>query len=268
MSTKNPPQRIVIHWVTLKGMVALLIFLVIAVLIESLVVLYAINLGIKDETLLQWSFKFPGTDWNLTLSISPLFHLLPIAVVITLASSWVYLTKHLATKHGSVTSPGKEQGTKKLFGKTKSDLSKTEGTGYLGRKIRFARATIRSALTVLIVFSAFILTISLLAYPQLIFQTITGAYQSNPSLLGFIKGTGEAAASVGSVFSSVNDALIAVAPGFRDFVLNIGGFIKPLVDMDGTAKYLVFQNIAAWLSSAIALFYGKYGRKNYLFKKK
>jgi len=286
------------RWTTLKGLAAIILFLTIAALIEYSVVLYAINLGVnKDETLLQWSFQFPGTDWTITIAVSPLFHLVPIAVIITLAFSWTHLTKYVAVKpHRTpkekvrpVVKRRKESrlkearkltskishAVKRFFGKIRSELLRVKGVAYLWQKIHFAKAAIKSALTVLLVFSVFIIIASLLAYPQLIYRTISYAYQNNPSLLGFVKSTNnfargiaEALAPIGWICSSINNALLSIAPSFRDFVLSLGGLIKPLTELDDVGKYLVFQNVAAWVSALTALFYGEYRRKSFRYRKR
>jgi len=239
-------------------------FLIIAVLVEYIIVLYAINLGVQE--------KPENMIFGL---ISPLFHLVPIAVIIVLLSSWAYLTKHVAVKPhevlkgktGTVAKKGRELRLKKFFGKIKSGLLSVRGFAYLWQRIHFARATVKSASTVLLVFAAFILMISLLAYPTLIYQTIVNAYKNNPSLLNFVKGTAEVLAPIGGAFSAINSAFLSIAPGFRDFVLSIGIITKPLVSLDNAGKYLAFQNLAAWISALVTLFYGEYTRKGYRYKK-
>jgi len=224
---------------------------------------------------LQWSFQFPGTDWTTMIAISPLFHLVPIAVIIALVSTWIYLTRRAAVKPyearkekaGPAVKRGKEGKLKKFFSRIKSRLLRIRGIAYLWQKIRFARAPIKSALTVLLVFSALTLIISLLAYPQLIYRTVSNAYQNNPSLLSFVKDASEALAPVGGVFSALNNALLSLAPGFRDLVLSLGTIIKPLADLDAVGKYLAFQNLAAWTLALSALFYEEYIRKGYRYKK-
>jgi len=286
----------VIRWTTLKGLAAIILFLLIAASTEYFVVLYAINLGVEDTTLLQWSFQFPGTNWTATIMISPLFHLVPMAVIIALMSSWTYLTRHVAVKPheagrekaGYPVKRGKEvkpKGVgnilskisltvKKFFGKIKSALLRVKGVAYLWQKIHFARATIKSALTVLLVFLAFIFVVSLLACPQAIYRTVSNIYQNNPSFLNFVKSTNnsarsiaEALAPIGWLCSSMNNALLSAAPGFRDFVAGLGIVIKPLADLDNVGKYLVFQNVAVWVSAIAVLFYGEYVRKGYRYKK-
>ena len=275
MSAQTTSKRVLIRWTTLRGMATLFLFTIIVALIELLIVLYATSLGVKDGSLLQWSFKFPGTEWNVTLAISPLFHLVPFSVVIALDASWMYLTKHLPIKRQELQKAkpsvarksGKEQKTG-FYGKVKSALTRTGGTQSAGRGIRITRSTVKSAVTILVVFLLLVFAVSLIVYPRMIYETITAAYASNPSLLDFVKGTGQALASAGSVFSSINDALVAASPGFRDFAQGVGGAISPLANMDGAGKYLVFQNAAAWVSAFVALFYGEYGQKNYRYKKK
>lgn len=277
LSTQTPPQkRSVIHRTTLKGLAAIILFLIIATLIEYAVVLFAMNIGIREkpEELLQWIFSFPGTNRIVTITISPLFNLVPVAVIIALAFSWLYLKKQTAirpyeAKRGKI-EPAikrrKESRVRKFFGRTKTGLLRVKGFAYLWQKIHSARATIRSALTVLIVFAAFILMISLFAYPRLIYQAISNVYQNNPSLLGFVKGTAQALAPLRGIFSPVNSALRGSAPGFRNFALSLGSVIGPLTSLDNTVKYLVFQNIAAWVSALLAVFYGEYIRKGYRYK--
>jgi hypothetical protein len=273
LSTQGPSKHLVIRWATLKGLVAIILFLIIATLIEYVIVVYAMNIGIKEE-LLQWTFPFPGTNWLLTITISPLFNLVPIAVIITLAFCWIYLTRQTAVKPYEVkrgkielgAKRRKESRVKNLFGKIKAGLLKIKGFAYVWQKIHFARATIKSALIVLTVFVTFILIISLFAYPRLIYQAISNAYQSNPSLLNFVKGTNQALSSIGGIFSGLNSALLGAAPGFRNFALSLGSIIGPLASLDDSGKYLAFQNIAAWFCALITIFYGEYFQKGYRYR--
>lgn len=293
MSTEKPPKRLIFRWATFKGLAAILLFLIVATLIECLVILYAINLGVEDKKLLQWSFQFPSTDWIITITISPVFHLVPIAVVIALVSSWTYLTKYVAVRPHSkwkgkakpTAKRGKKRGYKgvkkflskirSFFGRVKTGLLRIRGIAYLWRKIHFGRATIKSALTVLLVFGTFILLVSLLAYPQLIYRTVSNAYQNNPSLLGSVKsinnfgrGIAEALAPIGWICSAVNNAVLSNAPGFRDFTTSLGGLMKPLVELDAVGKYLVFQNVSTWVSALVALLYGEYRRISYRYRRR
>lgn len=294
LSREKSPKRLIFQWTTLRGFTAILLFLIIATSIEYIVVFYTLNIPDshinKDNTLLQQSLQLPGTDWIIT--ISPLFHLVPIAVIIALVSSWTYLTKYIAVKpqkkwKGNVKSDAKRENksglkdVKKLASKmryltrrVKSGLLRIRGVVYLWQKIHYARATIKGAIIVLLAFGTLILLVSLLTYPQLIYWTVSDTYQNNTSLLGFIKSVSnsgrsitEALAPIGWVCTVVNNALMSIAPEFGDIVVNLGGLTKPLVALDDMGKYLIFQNVATWVSALTTLSYGAYRRKSYRHKK-
>lgn len=282
MSTKNLPKKPSTRWTAIRGLFGLILFLIIAVLIEVLIVLYALSLGTEDVSVLQWSFVFPGTDWNVTLAISPLFHLVPIAVIITLVASWAYLAKYMAmrpqqTWRGKATQTSKtfrkpqsraRRAIGRFFGRIKSGLLKVKAFAYLAEKTHSSRALIRSALTVLLFFSFFIIVVSLLTYPQLIYRLVSNAYQNNPGMLDFVKGAGEALSPIGNFFSGLNNALLSAAPGFRDFAIGLGNSIKSLSELDNAGKYLVFQNGAAWIAMVLALFIVEFHQKGYKYVRK
>jgi len=264
MSTQSAPSRTTSPGTTLRGWKTALLFLVVAVVIEVLVVLYALSLGVEDSMPLRWSFTFPGTSFSTTITISPLFNLVPIAVVLALMSSWFYLKKQIAIKPSGVqrTRPSiirkraKAQETHRS--RWASVFSRKESTtGF--RKARPRRAALRSALIVLITFSALMLVISFLTFPGAIYQFVANIYENNPSLDNFARGT---ATYLGTVFSSINSALLGAAPGFGDFVMALGTVIGPLATLDNDGKYLVFQNAAAWASTLIVILYARYGRKS------
>lgn len=268
----------------MKGLIAIIVFFAVAVLAEYLVVLYAMDLGVKDVAVLK-------IDWPVTITISPLFHLVPTAVIITLLLTWRYLTKKLSVKplqtirrteasglrRTEVKQPVSKtsQTTKSSLGKTKPGLSRVRGVSYLWEKIYFARATIKSALTVFLTFLILVLMVSLLAYPALVYQTLARAYQNNSPLYNFVvsvanslRGFAEAASPIGWIAATINNGLLAIAPGIRDLGLSLGSIIKPLADLDPAGKYLVFQNAGAWISVLLILFYGEYARKPYRYRKK
>jgi len=277
MSTQNLQKNPQARWTTWRALTPTILFLIIAIITEYLIVLCAISLGVNDVSLLQQSFQLPGTTWNVTLSVSPLFHLVPIAAIIALITSWMYLKGHVAFKPqeiwrgkaGQAGRRGKPESKtlrtlKRFFGRVESSLSRVKGVGYLIKKTRFARAAVRSALAVLLLFALFLLVTLLVAYPQAIYRVVSGAYQANPSLLGFMKATGQALASL----SAIGNAFTFAAPGFRDLALGFGGLISPLARLDNAGKYLVVQNAAAWFSALTALFYVEFLQQNRPYRKK
>lgn len=114
---------------------------------------------------------------------------------------------------------------------------------------------------IFIIFTLLAILISLLAFPQLIYQVVTNAYRTNAGLLDFFKGTGAFFASIGSVFAGINNALLAGSGGVRDFIASIGSLISPLANSNGAGKYLVIQNAALWITAIVVLVYGRYGRR-------
>lgn len=233
-------------------------FLIAAILVEYVIVVYAMNLGVQESP-----------ENKLFGIISPLFHLIPIFVIIALLSCWTYLTKHTAVKQqefgkGKIVVASrktKQQSSKKSFLKFGSIAN-------LWQRVHFTRATTKSAFTVLLAFATLIFVISLIAFPKLIYQTITATYQNNPALLDFVKGTSEALSPIGNIFSPINNALLSIAPGFEATALAFGSLIAPLAQLDNAGKYLFFQNLAVWISAFAVLFYGEFARKSIRYRKR
>lgn len=252
LATQKPQKPSLVRWTSLRGITSILVFLSLAVLIEYIIILYAKGLGLTENP-----------DNRIFGVISPLFHLIPAAVVITLAFSWTYLTRCMAIKPQE-TAKKKMPTVKK--GKPETSFLSELKTKIFGAEIfvslrqKMANATIKSALTVLLLFMVFALTVSLLAYPRIIYEAVASAYRNNIALLNFVKGTTEALAPIFWIFSAVGNALILLVPAFRDFALALGTIISPLVGLDATGKYLAVQNAAAWISALLALTYGEYAR--------
>ncbi|MGA3190911.1 MAG: hypothetical protein ABSD73_00175 [Candidatus Bathyarchaeia archaeon] len=275
----------------MKGLNKVILFLAVAALIEFLVVLYAMSLGVEDTSVLKWSFNFPGTGWPETIAISPAFFLVPICVIITLAVSWAYLTKKVSLRRQEIrrgkveTFPRQRVQKRGLLSRIsraarnfskriKSKLPKTKGISSLSQRMHIQRATVRSALIVLLAFVAFTLLFSLFAYPQAIFRFVTNAYQTDPSLRNFVisvdnwaKGAAQALGPIGWLSTSINNGLIAASPGVRDLGVAFGGLISPIATLASVDKFLLFQNAAAWISVILVFIYGERTGKSYRYKK-
>lgn len=271
MSNKDASKGKMLKWTSLKGLTSILGFFVITVIVEYLIVLLAMNLGVQDQGVLQWN------NPSFTLTISPLFHLVPLSVAITLTTCWIYLTKHVMirpqisqkTRIGTPIKRGRAQGGRKTMTSVKRAFSRINVFAYADRRIRSTRPTVRSALGVFAAFLALILVVTLLAFPNVIYEGVTNAYLSNPGLLNFIRGSGQAlSSSVGWVFSSLNGAVLAGSSGFRDFASGVGNLFGSLANADNEGKYLFFQNAAAWFCAFIVLFYGEFRSKTYKYTRK
>lgn len=248
--SQEPQKKPIIHWTTLKGLASIISFLAVATLIELIVVFYAINLGVQENP-----------ENQIFGLISPLFHLVPITVIIALTTSWAHLTRHVGLGPREIDLKTKARPAEKQKGEGR----KAKVFGNFWRRTFFAKATAKSAFIVLIVFLSLVCVVSLFAYPKLIYYAVSNLYQNNPSWLSFVKGAANALAPIGEI---VNHSLLWLAPGFKGFASALGMIIKPLADLDNAGKYLVFQNAAAWVSGLIALFYGRYSRRIYRYVKR
>jgi hypothetical protein len=262
----------------------MIVFLGVAIFAEYLVVLYAMGLGVNDSGVLRIS-------WPFTVAVSPLFQLVPAAVIITLLFTWVYFTNKLSarplqtiakpwassSRRAEMKQPTSKasQASKGSPDKTKPVGAEVKGPSHPWEKIQYSGAIIRSALTIFLGFLALLLIVSLLAYPGLIYQSIMSTYQSKSPLYGFVVTTlnalrdfARAVTPIGWVATAINNGLLAIAPSFRTIGLGLGSLIAPLANLDSAGKYLLFQNAAAWISVLFVLFYGHYAPKSYRYRKK
>lgn len=220
-------SRFILRWTSTKPLVAFMLYLSSALFIEYFLFLLFIPYGLSEKALLTWSFKIPLTEFICTISISLIFHLIPLGVTITLVSSWMHLTSFLSKGFQ------KRKVTPKLVAKKIKVKKRRRRLSAIDRKIRpirrffrrvswklkvirdhlnktlirlaetlrinyirsvlerrpFARASIKGALIVLSVFLVFVTALYLAGYPSLIYKGVVSFYQSNPSFYGFVLET-------------------------------------------------------------------------------
>jgi hypothetical protein len=276
LTSQPPTGHAVIHWKSLKGSLSIIIFLAVAVIAEVLVVLYAMDLGVKDVGQLT-------TSWPATIRVSILFELVPIAVIITLSFAWIYLTKKLSVRQTlpigrtEIKQPPtqKSRPAKSPVQKTEPTPPKDKGFPSIRQRIYSARATIKSALIVLLAFAVLVLIVSQLTFPGAIYQAITSSYQSHSPLYHFVvsvanslSGFAHAVSPIGWIATGIHNGLVALSPGVRAVGTAFGSLIGPLANLDSAGKYLAFQNLAAWISVFLVLLYGQYSRRSYRYRKK
>ena len=298
MPSEKRWKRLVFKWTAPKGFIAIALFFAIALLIEYLVVYFFTLSGLTDKFL----FKF------FTINISPLFHLMPLGVIVVLVSSWTYLTKYIAVvprrvSHAKKLEAKRRQyprarkrrfkalrrffgGIGKRFGRVGRAIKaffrriggailRIRGVSYLQKQPFFARAAVKSTVTVLSVFLVSVLTLYILAYPRLTYDLAAGLYKAIPPFHGFVlktieigKAIAQALSPIGWLASAIDNALRDVAPGFRN---SLGGFgapiTEPLAKLDLVWMYTLCQNAAAWISAVVALAYGKYSSRLYRIRK-
>ncbi len=255
----------------MRGLVAALLFLLVTLLIEYLIVSLFISFGLDDV------YLFTGLPFALT--ISPLYHLLPLGVIVVLALSWGYLTENMprAPSKAGVKKEVSTRSRRQRLRVRKTRLRSTRrflkeldrGFRRFSRPVwsfyhlHLAKASVKSAVTICGVFLVVVMTLFALGYPHFIHGVTAGFYGANPAFHGFVLGTFETLQSIGELItplgglgSAINGALLAMAPSFRTSLEGYGVSITGvLVELDFVWKYAICQNVAAFVSALMALAY-------------
>jgi len=283
-------RRLIVRWTAPKGFAALMLFFALSVVFEVLLVLSFQMLGLMDRNIWMATFVVPYANWLFTVSISPLFHLLPLSVIVVLLSSWTYLTKYTAfipqrvEQARRASAPFRRAPESRRFtsvrrafkrlnrrfqrlGRTlKSGFQRIRGVSYISQRLFFARAAVQSATTVLFVFLSVVFLLVLIAYPDLIHSWTLNVYKGNPALRNLVldvaqwfQGVGTAVPPLGGLGSAINNALVGTGPGFRRALVGAGSSLtRAIVGLDVVGKYVLSQNLAAWTAAIVALAYGAF----------
>lgn len=291
MSTEKSRKRLIFRWTAPKGFTAIVLFSALALLVEYVLVSFFMSFGLKDTAPLTTTFQFPPTKSVFNITISPLFHLTPLGVIVVLVSSWTYFTKYIAVaprrikhvkklptiqrKKLSKRVGGKfrkvTRAFKSFYRRLKNAVLRLRGISYVYKRLFFARAAVKSTASIIAIFLASFLALYFLAFPRSIYFALVGLYQSSPSFLGFVLKTTEVAqeiaevlSPIGGLASAINNALLAAAPGFKSALDNLGAStIVPVTRLPLMGRYLICQNLAAWVSAVTALVYGWYASRSY-----
>ena len=291
MSTEKRWKRLIFRWTAPKGFTAIVLFSALALLIEYVLVSSFMAFGLKDTTPLTTTFLFPLTQLPFTITISPLFHLTPFGVIVVLVSSWTYLTKYIAVaprriklvkkpptiqrKRLSKRIGGKfrkiSRALKSFYRRLSTAVLRVRGISYVLNRLFFARAAVKSTVSIVTIFLASFLALYILGYPRSTYDVVVGLYELNPSFLDFVLKTTEVAQGIAQVLSpigwlasAINNALLRAAPSFRSALENFGASTTgPITKLDLVSRYVFCQNLAAWASAVTALAYGQYTSLSY-----
>ena len=271
-----------------KGLVAPLLFLILAVVFEFLLVYSFQLLGLSDNNALTSTLQFPGTSLVFTVTISPLFHLLPLTVFVVLFSSWLYLARTYTyslviiekrklapqlsrreiekrrLKGLRRLSRGISRRFQRVGRSLKAAFLRVPGISSVAKRLSLARSSVKGALTVFTVFVSISLLLFIIVYPDLIRNIVVGFYEADSSRVDFVvgvgnglQGIGEALAPIGGLGTAIFNGLWAVAPGFRQGLAGVGASLTgSIVNSDAANKFILSQNIASWTVVLIALAYG------------
>jgi hypothetical protein len=263
MASKGKGDRLTFGgWTAPKGLLTIGLFLALAFISEFFMVSFFAGSGLAETT------AYP-------LPVSPLFHLLPLAVILVLVSSWMYFTNHIATRPHRI-SPAKVSKSrrrrsrrttkstrnlmgaiKKFFSKISSVFLRSSGGSSAPQRLSFGNLAFESTVTVLTIFLLSIILLSVLVYPNLFTEFAAGFYSKTSPLQGFMQSLAEGLAPIASVLDSI-------APGFRSAFEGIVSARTPsLTEGDMLWRYVFCQNAAAWISALAALAYVRYFSKTY-----
>jgi uncharacterized membrane protein len=261
MASKGQEDNSTFRWTAPKGLLIIISFFALALISEFVIVSFFVGSGLTDV-------------FTILLPVSPLFHLLPLAVILVLVYSWIYLTKHIVMRpirtvpaklsktRRSQTRKRRTKPTRGFIGATKNFFSKitaifprSSSVSVTQHRLTFSRAVLESAVTVLTMFLLSIILLSILAYPRLFTDFAAGFYSTTSPLQGFMQALANALVPIASGLNSI-------APGFNKAFEGLVA-IQPLTEGDLLVRYVFCQIAAALVSAVSALAYVRYITKAY-----
>lgn len=235
-------------WTTPKGLLTIASFFALALISEFIIVSFFAGSGLTEVI----SF----------LPISPLFHLLPLAVIFVLVLSWMYLTKHIIRKpYGKVSSKttkthrkpsrrrtkstkGLVNAIKTFFSKISAIFPRSNTISVMPRRLTFSRVAFESAITVLGMFLLSIILLSILANPRLVPDFAVKFYSTTSPFQGFMQALASTLVPIASGLNSIASGFSKIFDGLISTQSLSGG--------DLLVRY-IFCQIAALLVSAISV---------------
>lgn len=248
MAARGKEYNSTFMWTTAKGLLTIASFFVLALISEFVIVSFFTGSGVTDVT-----SSFP---------VSPLFHLLPLAVIVFLVLSWMYLTKNMIMKPYR-TVPSKASKTRKRHSKRRTKSTRgvissvknffstidaifpsSSNVSATHCRLTFRGASLESGVTVLTIFLVSIILLSVLANPRLFTDFAIEFYSTTSPFQGFMQVLATALVpiasglnSIASSFSKAFDGLVAT---------------QSLTGGDLLVRYIICQ-IAATLVSAVSV---------------
>jgi len=292
-------KRLTFRWTAPKGFIAIVLFFVLALLFEYLMVYFFTFSGLTDN----FTFNFFTIAISPLFHLMPLgvifvlisswMYLTKYTAVVPRGMSPAKKSSEAQRRQPPRTRKMHFKSFRNFFGKIGKKFGRVSraikaffrrigaaflrirGVSYVQRRLFFARAAVKSTATVLIVFLVSILALYILVYPNLFHDLAVGLYSSNPSFRGFVlktneiaRGIAQALSPIGWLASAINDALRSLAPGFRSAIQGFGTpMTESLTNLDLVWKYVLCQNVAAWISAIVALAYGEYSSHVYRIRK-
>jgi hypothetical protein len=265
MAYKGREDSLTFRLTSPKGLLTTGLFLVLAFISECFIVSFFVGSGLTETS----AYSLP---------VSPLFQLLPLAVVAVLVSSWIYLMKHIdrrprriasakvsktrrsrpRRRKKRVTSTQKiKESVKKFFNKISTIFPRSSGASSSQRHLSFGSIALENTVTVLTIFLLSIILLSVLVYPRLFTNFAIGFYSTTSSLQGFMQ-------AVANALIPIVSGLNSIAPSFSNaFTGLVASSSQSLTQWDLLSRYVFCQSAAALVSAISALAYVRYTTTTY-----
>lgn len=275
----QPHRRLMFRWTASRNLLAILLFIIIAVILQYVTITLAVPAGTSDPT----TTIIPIINTPLSL----LYHILPAAMITTLTLCFIHFT------HQAAIVPVRPQPPKKLppaptrqkparlkalrqlrrrlrrvTRRVKRRILQAPTIAQLQHRITLAKAIIRSAITVAAIFIILAVLLTIAAYPTLVPTATSDLHKWNTMFHGFVMSTIQTSRNIansippiGAAAAAINSALISASPAFRNTLEGAASALTAgLVALAPVEKYLAIQNIAAWTTALATLFYGWYSK--------
>ena len=254
MARKVQEYKSNFSWTTPKGLLTIASFFSLALISEFIIVSIFAGSGVKEVT----SF----------LPISPLFHLLPLAVIVVLFFSCMYLTKHTLRKpYRIVTSKttktrrrssrrrtkskgGVISAVKNFFSKITAIFAHSSRVSFTTPKLTFSRTVLETTVTILTIFLLSIILLSVLVYPRLFTDFALEFYSTTSPFQGFMQ-------ALANTLVPIANGLNFIAPAFSKA---FDGLVTTqfLSGEDLLVRYVFCQTTAALISAVSAFIYVRF----------
>ncbi|MCW3981529.1 MAG: hypothetical protein NWE81_00205 [Candidatus Bathyarchaeota archaeon] len=269
----KPERRSKLRWGTRKRLSAIIVFAILTLALQYLVTALTVSQTKKDPTAIVLPY--------MSSVVSPLFHLLPIAVTITLTACFSYVSDLLAVRKKAPLTKSVRTGRRSNAIRVKSKrrfldrlrtlaqtarrrILRNQVLSYIGKRMASAENSVRSAVSILASFTLLLALVTFAAYPRLILNATLDFFGWNTAFLNFVAATYEfsnaltnAVQPIGAVAASVQRALITAAPSFRTVLEGAASITSGLAALSPAEKFLIIQNSAAWTVAILALLVGQ-----------
>jgi len=255
MTFKGQEDNSTFRWTAPKGLLTIVSFFALAFIFEFVIVSFFAGSGLTEAV-------------TILLPVSPLFHFLPLAVILVLVLNWIYLTKQIVMRPYR-TAPAKVSKTrrtkrkrrakptkgfigavKNFFSKIAAIFVRSSSVSVRPSRLTFSRAVLESAVTVLTIFLLSIILLSVLAYPRLFTDFAAVFYSTNSPLQGFMQALANALVPIASGLNSI-------APGFSKAFEGLVA-TQSLTEGDLLLRYVFCQSAAALVSAISTWAYVRY----------